>query len=164
MKKLAILLLILILLSGCSAKDPLREISDVIGVDVTGGTLLEHTDSHGGFLGDGESILCIRLTEEQAAELIHSVRESEFWHSLPLSEDLSAAVYGRQTATEGFGPLFPEGAVPPVENGVWFFRDRHSQSTNPANTSGLHDRSSWNFTAAIFDADTNSLYYLELDT
>ena len=164
MKKLAILLLILFLLSGCSEKDPLREISDAIGVNVTGGTLLEHTDSHGGFLGDGESILFIRLTEEQAAELMRSVRENEFWHPLPLSENLSAAVYGSRTETRSFGPLFPEGAVPPVENGVWFFRDRHSQSTNPANTSGLHDRSSWNFTAAIFDADTNSLYYLELDT
>ncbi|MBE6950714.1 MAG: hypothetical protein E7451_05180 [Ruminococcaceae bacterium] len=164
MKKLAILLFILFLLAGCAEQDPLREISDAIGTDVTGGTLLEHTDSHGGFLGDGERILCVRLTEEQAAELADGVRESEFWHPLPLSEELSAAVCGTRTETESFGPLFPEGAVPPVENGFWFFRDRHSQSTAPASTAGLHDRSSWNFTAAIFDADTSILYYLELDT
>lgn len=164
MKKCFLALLLALLLFGCSVKDPLREVSDAVGVDVTGGTLLEHTDSHGGFHGDGESIQCVQLTETQAAELMRGVRENGFWHPLPLSEELSAAVYGRRTTTESFGPLFPEGAVPPVENGVWFFRDRHSQSTDPASTIGLHDRSSWNFTAAIFDADTGLLYYLELDT
>ena len=61
-------------------------------------------------------------------------------------------------------PLFPEGSVPLVERGCWFFLDRHDQATDPADDSGLHDRYSWNFTAAIFDADTNVLYYLELDT
>lgn len=164
MKKLTILLLILLLLAGCKEKEPLQEISDAIGVDVTGGTLLEHSDSHGGFLGDGELILCVRLTQEQAAELTDGVRESEFWHPLPMSEELAAAVYGTRTETVSFGPLFPEGAVPPVEKGFWFFRDRHSQSAAPASTARLHDRSSWNFTAAVFDADTNILYYLKLDT
>lgn len=164
MKKLIIFLLMLSLLCGCNAKDPLREISDTIGVDVTGGTLLEHADTHGGFLGDGERIFCVRLTQAQATELMGSTQEKKFWHPLPLSENLSAAVYGSRTDAVSFGPLFPEGTVPPVENGCWFFCDRHSQSIDPVDDSRLHDRSSWNFTAAIFDADTNILYYLELDT
>lgn len=165
MKKLCILLLFIILLIGCAAKqDPLDEISDALGADVRGGSRAHLTDSHGGFHGDGETVARIQLTDEQAASFLADIQGNECWHPLPLSENLSAAVYGWRTETEGFGPLFPEDTVPMVENGCWFFTDRHPQAEDPADDSQLHSRSSWNFTAAIFDADQNVLYYLELDT
>ena len=104
----------------------------------------------------------IRMTEVSA--FLEDIQGSAYWHPLPLSENLSAAVYGWQTETEGFGPLFPEDMIPSVENGCWFFLDRHPEATDPADDTDLHSRSSWNFTAAIFDADTGILYYLELDT
>lgn len=46
-----------------------------------------------------------------------------------------------------------------VENGYWFFNDRNNQKSLE-----LLERSSFNFTLAIFDADTNILYVYELDT
>ena len=157
MKKF-VFILALLLLVGCAARqEPLEIISEAIGVDVSGGEILEAEDDHGGFRGDGETVLVISLP---GLELPEDPR----WHPLPLSENLAAAVYGWQTEAESFGPLFPSDAVPAVEHGYWFFMDRHSQAADPSSDSGLHDRSSWNFTAAIYDADTGILYYLELDT
>lgn len=157
MKKLVIIL-VLFLLVGCAARqEPLELISEAIGVDVTGGALLEAEDGRGGFHGDGETVVAVSAPGLE-------LPEDSRWHSLPLSENLSAAVYGRQTETESFGPLFPVGAVPAVEHGCWFFMDRHADSTDPTDDTDLHARSSWNFTAAIYDADTGILYFLELDT
>lgn len=150
--------LILFLLAGCAARqEPLESISEVIGLDVTGGEILEAGDSHGGFLGDGETVVAVSVP---GLELPEDPR----WHPLPLSRNLCAAVYGWHTDTASFGPLFPADSVPAVEHGSWFFMDRHSESTDPADDTDLHSRSSWNFTAAIYDADTGVLYYLELDT
>lgn len=150
--------LALLLLVGCTARqEPLESISEVIGVDVTGGEILEAEDGHGGFHGDGETVVAVFVP---GLELSADAR----WHPLPLSENLSAAVYGRQTEAESFGPLFPTDAVPAVEHGYWFFMDRHAASTDPTDDTNLHSRSSWNFTAAIYDTDTGILYYLELDT
>lgn len=168
MKKLCLLLTLALLLWGCAARDPLEEISDAIGVDVTGGRLTDLSDSHGGFHGDGETVAQVILNDAQWDALLCGIQGSEYWHPLPLSDDLTAAVYGYCTKFSTFGPLFSDEngdpILPPIESGCYFFRDRHSQSTDPASDAGIHDRGSWNFTAAIFDADQNILYYLELDT
>lgn len=153
MKKLLIPLLLLLLLCGCTTPDPLARVSEAIGLDVTGGELLTDTDTHGGFHGDGSAVLHIAVPGLKQPDDPH-------WHDLPMTLNVHAALYGSDT----LGPLFPEGSVPEVENGFWFFRDRHTQAANTADDTDLHSRSSWNFTVAVYDADTGTLYYLELDT
>lgn len=54
--------------------------------------------------------------------------------------------------------------IPEVENGYWFFYDRHCESMDLSSDASIHQRSSWNFTLAVYDADTKMLYYFELDT
>ena len=56
-------------------------------------------------------------------------------------------------------PFFPE-----VDQGCYYFRDRHGESQDPTDESGLFNRGSWNFTLAIYDSQTGTLYYYELDT
>ena len=48
----------------------------------------------------------------------------------------------------------------------YFFFDRHSDATNPKDDSAFLDESrpSYNFTVAIYDSDTNMLYYARVDT
>ena len=76
-KNILFLLLSVLLLTGCTVqRDPLAEISDVIGADVIGSVMLEHTDSHGGFLGDGETVTRILLTKEQAAAFLADIQAS----------------------------------------------------------------------------------------
>ena len=44
------------------------------------------------------------------------------------------------------------------EEAYWFFEDRHEGEGT------LTQRGSWNYTAALYDAGTDTLYYLEFDT
>ena len=54
--------------------------------------------------------------------------------------------------------------MPSIENGYWFFDNRHSNSISPKEDSNLFNQSSFNFTIAVYDIDTQTLYYLEFDT
>ncbi len=48
-------------------------------------------------------------------------------------------------------PSFPE-----VEQGYYYFRDRHSQSQDPTDDSELFGRGSWNFILAVYDSQTGT--------
>ena len=161
MKLLCLLLSIALMIPACAPADPLEICSAELGADLTAGALVYRDDTHGGFHGDGETILSLVLPE-------FSPPASPNWHPLPLSENLSRVFYG--ASGEGFthNPLCDDGSggalVPRIENGCWFFLDRHSQSTDPADDSALFSRHSWNFTAAVYDYDTGTLYLFRLDT
>lgn len=116
-----------------------------LGVSLSDGTVLKYSDTHGGFLGDGETFLVISFEgqPEWAAD----------WRPLPLTENLALV---NSNLADGF---FPD-----AEQGCYFFQDRHSESTGPADDSQLFNRSSLNFTLAVYDSGTDTLYYYELDT
>ena len=52
----------------------------------------------------------------------------------------------------------------PPEAGFYYLYDRHSDSRDPYDDSLLHQRYSWNFTAAVYDSGAGRLYYYEFDT
>ncbi|HZK33691.1 MAG TPA: hypothetical protein VFD33_00085 [Bacillota bacterium] len=52
-----------------------------------------------------------------------------------------------------------EVGMPKVENGYWFFNDRHKEVSE-----NLLERHSFNSTLAIPDTDSNVLYVYVLDT
>lgn len=159
---------LLFALCGCCGKNTdssLHDISKMIGVDISSGEVLSESDSHGGFHGDGTAVVEIQFTDTALSE---QIEENEEWNPLPLTETLTALVYGIQTENSSVGPMIHDGdgtpLIPVVENGYYFFWDRHSESTDPKDDSGVLGRGSYNFTIAIFDADHQILYYLELDT
>lgn len=158
MKRLCLILVAALLLWGCAARGPLERISEEVGLDVTAGEILSYEDSHGGFHGDGETVVQIAVSGLTLPKDSH-------WHSLPLTPNVYAAVYGAPLyGFDSMGPLFPEGSVPEVKNGFWYFCDRHTDASDTADDRDLHSRSSWNFTVAVYDGDSGTLYYLELDT
>lgn len=135
----------------------MEALSDTLGMRLTNGAVLAYEDTHGGFHGDGHTFAKIRLSGQVPG-----------WNALPMTKNLTLAFYGGMDGELLIGSLFRDAAgeplLPPVENGWYFFQDRHSESTDPKDDTALFSRSSWNFTAAVFDADTNLLYYFELDT
>lgn len=139
-----------------SRQEPLEYISEALGVDVTSGEILSKDDTHGGFHGDGETVVTVSIPGL-------ALPKNPRWHLLPLHTELSDAVYGSQSTYTSFSSLF-DADIPVVENGFWFFQDRHAEAADPTDCTDLHARSSWNFTAAIYDADTGTLYFLEFDT
>ena len=44
------------------------------------------------------------------------------------------------------------------------FEDRHLESNDSRDDTELLDRHSYNFSIAIYDCDTNIMYYFEFDT
>ena len=133
------------------------------GFDISDFNVVEETDSHGGFLGDGEYHLildCSKNTEEARAIV-------QDWKSLPFSETLEKYLYGEEIdgvyCTSGFAD---EYHWPVIINGVYKFVDRHSDATDRSNEIQWHseERYSVNFSVAIYDFDTDTLYYYSKDT
>ena len=122
---------------GLSAGGELREISEALGVDVTEGNVVESEDSHGGFHGDGMTFVVLHFDEGGLADQLEGLAG---WHPLPLSENTEALAYGRDTEDGRRGPYLCD------DDGDVF------------------ERSSYNFTMAIYDIDTDRMYYVEFDT
>ena len=83
------------------------------------------------------------------------MEESEIWRKLPLPENLDTFLYQ---------PYDDEVSIPEIQDGYYYFYDRHSESTNPYDDSELFQRFSFNFTFAIYDQSSNQIYLIEYDT
>ncbi len=165
---ISLIMVLLLIMTGCHAEKTysvLSEISKTIGVDVSAGEMISESNSHGGFHGDGDTVVVIQFADNSFSK---QIEETEEWNTMPLTENLTALVYGVQTEGSSVGPMIHSGdgtpAIPEVENGYYYFRDRHYQSTDPTDDSGVLGRASYNFTMAIYDTDSQILYYMELDT
>lgn len=153
-----------ILLSGCQADSKAR-ISSEIGVDLSKGEIISESDNHGGFHGDGTGITVLEFSDNTVAD---EIKASDKWRSLPLSENLTALVYGISDSEKTIGPYLADengkAEFPIIKNGSYFFFDRHRESENPYDDSEVFDRSSTNFTIALYDFDENKLYFARHDT
>ena len=127
-----------------------------LGVTLTDSTISEHWDSHG-WMGDGTEYWKVELSPTDAAVLEQTAQTREGWHPLPVSGDGEILLYGGGYLNDKDGQplLFP------VEEGYWFFWDNQTHSPE---TAGVLGRGSYNYTAAVYDAKTCTLYCGELDT
>lgn len=124
-------------------------------------TVIEEKDTHGGFHGDGSYYLILDCSEkrEQATKLIKT------WTPLPLSENLQLIMYGGEKDGVSYGyNLAEEAHWPIINNGVYKFVDRHAGADDKSDDTNLLNRYSFNFSVAVYDLDTNTLYYFEFDT
>lgn len=139
-----------LLLNGtaCSVNDAdialITGIAGELGIAIRGGVVLEASDTHGGFHGDGLTVVKLRGS-------ITSM-EGEFWHELPLTEQA------------GKIPSYLALTDPLPEQGRWFFQDRHLQSADRTSPAQTFTRASCNFTFAVWDAETGILSYYKIDT
>lgn len=135
--------------------------SSIFGLRTKDYTVVESLDTHGGFHGDG-AYYCVLDCSQNREKAQEVVRE---WNELPLPQNIEVLMYGG--VYEGWhywGALSEEAHMPKVERGYYVFYDRHSECENPSDPSGLLNRSSYNFTIAVYDCDTDRVYYFEYDT
>lgn len=116
---------------------------------------IEEKDTHGGFHGDGEALIKVYFSYKQAEKFIRKIDKNIHWNKLPMKDILQTCINNNTT---------DEISVPIIENGYWFFLDRHSKATNKYNYYDMFDRASSNYSIAIFDIDSNVLYIYSLDT
>ena len=117
---------------------------------------IEEKDTHGGFHGDGEAFVKVYFSNKQAEKFVKKINENNHWEKLPMPERLQNRVSNADEVEK----------IPIVENGYWFFEDRHEKATNKYNYNEIFDsdRASLNFSVAVFDTDNNILYFYALDT
>lgn len=88
--------------------------------------------------------------------LHHETDRSYLWRPLPLSQNLSEALYGHNSRLSSEASAL----LPEIKNGWWFLKGSDESSYDDRKPYSLV---SSNFTAAIYDADTDTLYYIEID-
>lgn len=153
MKRIGVfcILLFCVTLSACGLTED--TLSKHFGFKTSDFIISEEKDTHGGFHGEGSYYLILDCS--QNADKARSIVEN--WTALPLSENLHHVMYD--------GYHFAEKARwPAIENGVYKFVDRQSRSKNSSDDSGILDRYSFNFSIAVYDFDSDILYYFEIDT
>ena len=164
---LSTLLMAAIILTGCHEKSEATQnrISKALGVDVKEGIVTASEDSHGGFHGDGMYFVTLEFSDGIFSD---QTSEVQGWSSLPLSENLMKLVYGIEDDTSKIGPYLTveigKPVIPNIQNGCYYFLDRHSKSVDSYDDSEVLNRGSLNLTIAIYDMDTDTLYYVEYDS
>ena len=154
-----------LLLAACSSQPPQAEVSQALGIDVSGGQVLSASDDHGGFHGDGTTFVELQFSDDAVLE---QIEEGGDWEALPLDRTAQALVYGvtEETGITVFqtGPYLKDGdgnpLVPEIREGYYRLIDRHAE----AGESDILERSSFNFTLALYDTGADTLYFFELDT
>ena len=99
--------------------------------------------------------------------------EDSDWKAFPLDRTARALVYGvtERTGTEETGIMVYQTGpyvtnddndplIPEIREGFYRLIDRHAE----AGETDLLNRASLNFTLALYDTDTNILYFCEMDT
>lgn len=163
---IAIVLTVVVLTACETEQDSIKsEVKEVTGIDVNMASVARDDESHGGFHGDGSSFTVLRFSDNKVSK---QILKHDDWKSLPLSKNITALVYGTSTENESVGPYLTsekgDPLIPEVHKGYYYFLDRHAESTDSYDDSKTLERSDFNFTIAIYDADQNVLYYATLDT
>ena len=106
----------------------------------------------------------IKFDASQAEEISRQIVSLESWQKLPLSENVHLIIYGGERTMWSMHIILQRNLEFLMLKTVIGFSDRHNKSTSPEKDVDLFERRSFNFTLAIYDIDTNTLYYFELDT
>ena len=164
----ALLALTILPAAACSSdtenETGLGSVSDSLGIDASGGTLVTGSNSPGGFHGDGLTFVEITYDDDS---ILNQIEENATWSDLPISKVTEILLYGASDGANSYSPYITadeKALFPRIENGYYYFRDRHDQSTDPADDSQVLDRASINVTVAVYDADARTLYYCEYDS
>lgn len=132
-----------------------NHISSLFDIDISNCELIEEYNSHGGFLGDGESLYKMSCS---------SMKIDDKWIDLPLSEELDEALNLIRCDEEVCSNVYDRYNIETIEKGYYIFVDRHSESEDKSHDKLINSRSSYNFSIVIYDLYNKLLYCYELDT
>ncbi len=154
-----IALLLVICFSACGAERATDVVARSLNLDVSNAEELSYTDSHGGFHGDGTTYIALKFEDDT---MVEQLKETDSWRSFPLDETVQTLVYGIEDETSKTGPFLSDESgnplVPEIQNGFYLLIDHQSDQTD------ILERASFHFTVGLYDTDTNTLYFCELDT
>lgn len=167
--KIAVLLAIslsTLFLTGCFLLTPRTKVSKDIGIKLPTDIVVEYYDGYGGGMGDGEAAAIIEFNKSTADLILEQILNNKDWQALPMNDNLEKLMYddinNGGSSSYNFSEFWPDLKVP-IEEGFWFFNNRHDNAKDPKDVSKLFSES-FNFTIAIYDSKEKTLYYLKFDS
>ena len=154
------LLLLLIYWKWSHVPSSMDKMSDALGIDFPASAqIVSGSDDHGAFQGQGRAWYEVDIAGADFGPLPAD------WKPLPLTGDAESAFYGSSAVVGDIQrtilPALPKGAkLPEVTHGYWFFDDHCGDECSAFDESRL----SLSFSAAVYDANTETLYYLDVDS
>ena len=145
--------------------DIYQHICSTIGISLPNDLAIEYSDSHGGFHGDGTLVAVLAPRNERDAVKLKNLIQRAGWRS-ELPSDMYASFFGGSLILEGsrtetsgyFHDLSID--VPNVKHAYFYYKDRFLEQTGEQCPYAPYTQ---NFTLAMFDLDTNTLYFIEGD-
>lgn len=164
--------------SGCGSESPISHVEKAAGLDIGNASVVESTDSHDNFLGDGTLFISADCSNSPlTGQIKAAANKNSGWHKLPLTDTLARLMTGyTDSCGQTYGPAFSfdntgEPMFPDIKNGYWFFLDRSSNGSSglgsgdgSSDAEGINTAYSYNFTFIMYDTDNDMLYYCEIDT
>ena len=135
-----------------------EHISRIIEVDIEKCNIEIESNTHGGFLGDGVFFAKVNCAGKEKHDDFYN------WKEMPLSDPLKKVMEMDQCDDQGCSTAIERYAIPEIDNGYYYFLDRHSESKDKHDDTDLNNRYSINFSLAIYDADNKIIYFYEMDT
>lgn len=114
--------------------------------------IVESLDTHGGFHGDGTYYLILDCSKNREKAL----KAVSKWDRLPLPENVDLLMFGKENS---WYKIADEAKMPKVENGYYVFQNRSPDKEDFDERGYIA-----NFTIAVYDSDTDMMYYFEWDT
>lgn len=137
-----------------------KRISKELDIEIPYDVEFKHTDSHGGFHGDGILFAKAQFSEKNADKIKSNIIKT--WNKVPLTENIRTILYGNESYSSELGKRL---GLPKIHNGYWIFIDRHGGNIREKNGGEkILSRPSANYSFAVFDIDNKILYYLEYDS
>ena len=159
---------LIILISEANTNDTINNVSkflkDKVEIDIKGCRVKENIDTH--FIADGE----VYITLDCSNKSKYISKQISNWNKLPLSDNLKIELYGgyedESTYRTGILEDNEDYTMPVISNGYYYFVDKQNKEAEKHSDKYLldDDRYSFNYYIAIYDIDTNKLYYIEDDT
>ena len=142
---------LLIVLAACT-KGPKKYAEEVLQIKLPSDSkVLLDFESHGGFNGDGETLIIFGLSHSGTMEMQKELARKK-WHTLPVSAEF-----------ENMAWLIHDSIDLSANSGYYHVIDNQS-SNRPDASFPIWERSSYNFTFSLLKQEESKLYFYKLDT
>ena len=100
--------------------------------------------------------------------ILKEIKSNKKWKSFPMNETVRCLAYGEETENGTVGPYLTDEKsgdrlLPNIQRGYYLLIDRQNQN-NQSKKENILDKASFNYDLGIYDMDTNTLYFCQLDT
>jgi hypothetical protein len=141
--------ILLLIITGCGSNRKLNVVSDKLNINLDGCKIKKYKDTHGGFLGDGDTFAKIVCDDTFDKDQVLA------WIKSPLPEYLTNSLDMEQCSKKGCFDVYEKYGIPRLEDGRYYWRNTKPDQMDTVMT---------NYYIGIYDKDNNILYFYEYDS